>query len=94
MKSTACSICSSIDVQGSNIHDDKEQLLSIGNAWDNTSADNAHGDAHANGNDRKLLVNGNVDITNVEPFNEFDLDSASDKMPFSASDMMPDMIMC
>ena len=91
MKSTARIILSGFDIHSSNIHDDKEQLLSNGNACVNTSADNAHCDAH--GKDRNLLVNGNADITSVEPFDEFDLVSASDKMPFSASDMMTDMIL-
>ena len=39
-----------------------------------------------------LLTNGIVEITNVKPFDEFDSVSSSDKMQFSASDMMPDMM--
>ena len=60
------------------------QLPSNGNTCDNISA----GDAH--GNDIKLLTNGIVEITIVKPFDEFDSVSASDKMQFSASDMLPD----
>ena len=91
MKSTACSILSGFDIRSTNIHNDKEQLLSNSNTCVNTSADNGQCDAH--GNDRNLLVNGNIHITSVEPFDEFDLVSTFDKMPFSASDMMPDVIM-
>ena len=87
MKSTACSTLSSFDIHSSNVHDDvKVKLLSNGNTCDNTSA----GDAL--GNDIKLLIHGIAEIINVKPFDEFDSVYASDKLPFSASDMMPDMI--